>query len=183
MSRIGKKKNKLESGVELKQQGSEVLVKGPKGQLAVQLTNGFTVVVEEGFAFVKPPSAELTKGKDKALYGLYGSLIQNAITGVAKGFTKKLNLVGVGYKSQVQGNKLVMALGYSHPIEYIIPAELSVKCLDQTTIEITGISKQLVGQFCAEVISARPPEPYKGKGILYEGQKIRRKEGKSGGKK
>lgn len=182
MSRIGKRSTKLESGVEVKESDEKILVKGPKGEITIPVTNGFSIDIKDGFISIKPPEKELVKGKDKALYGLYGSLLRNALIGVTKGFTKKLILVGVGYRAQLQGNKLVMSLGYSHPVEYEVPVGLSLKCADQNTIEISGIRKDLVGQFSAEIRMARPPEPYKGKGILYDGEKVRRKEGKSGKK-
>lgn len=181
MSRKGKNLNKLESGVDVSQSGEVITVKGPKGEVKVNVKDGFSLNIEEGFASIKPP-VEDPKGDIKALYGLFGSLLSNAITGVTQGYTKKLLLVGVGYKAQVQGNKLIMALGYSHPVEFEFPQSLSVKCPDQTTVEISGIQKDLVGQFAAEVRKARPPEPYKGKGVMYDGEKIRRKEGKSGKK-
>ncbi|MDX1919686.1 MAG: 50S ribosomal protein L6 [Candidatus Caenarcaniphilales bacterium] len=182
MSRIGKKTTKLESGVEVKQSDETIIVKGPKGEISIPVTGGFKVEIADGSVAIQPPAKELTKGKDKALYGLYGSLLRNALIGVTKGFTKKLILVGVGYRAQLQGQKLVMSLGYSHPVEFEVPSGLSIKCPDQNTIEITGIRKDEVGQFSAVVRKSRPPEPYKGKGILYDGEKIRRKEGKSGKK-
>ncbi|MDJ0625659.1 MAG: 50S ribosomal protein L6 [Candidatus Caenarcaniphilales bacterium] len=181
MSRIGKKSNKLESGVEVNQADELIKVKGPKGEISIKLKEGFSLIVENGFASIKPPE-ENPHGDVKALYGLFGSLLGNAIEGVTNGFKKKLVLVGVGYKAQIKGKVLVMALGYSHPIEFEIPDDLQVTCPDQTTVEIVGIKKDEVGQFAAEVRMARPPEPYKGKGVMYDGEKIRRKEGKSGKK-
>lgn len=181
MSRIGKKAIKLQSGVEVKQQGEIVTIKGPKGEITLKVNESFTISTDNGFATVAP-NVEDSRGRLKALHGLYGSLLQNAVTGVTEGFSKKLTLVGVGYKAQVQGKKLVMALGFSHPIEFEVPDGLVVSCPDQTTVDIAGIRKDQVGQFAAEVRVIRPPEPYKGKGILYFGEKVKRKVGKAGKK-
>jgi large subunit ribosomal protein L6 len=182
MSRIGKRIFKLSKGVEVKQDDDIIKVKGPKGEITIKVVDGFKINLDGDNVSIQI-TQEDPRGKLNALHGLYGALLRNALIGVTEGYTKKLFLVGVGYKAQLQGKKLTMALGYSHPIEVAIPAELTVACPDQTTIEISGIRKDLIGQFAAEVISNRPPEPYKGKGILYENQKIRRKVGKAGGKK
>ncbi len=181
MSRIGKRAIKLGSGVDVKQDGETVKVKGPKGEIVLNMNENFAIEVNDGILTVSP-KGEDPRGKLKALHGLYGSLLNNAVIGVTTGFNKKLVLVGVGYKAQLQGKKLVMALGYSHPVEYEVPEGLTVTCPDQTTIEIAGVRKDQVGQFAAEVRTSRPPEPYKGKGILYAGEKVRRKVGKAGKK-
>lgn len=181
MSRIGKRNIKLDSGVEVKQEGDIVKVKGPKGEIIFKVHKEFQVNLTDGFVNIKPNSED-SRGKLKALHGLYGSLLQNAVTGVTKGFSKKLLLVGVGYKAQMQGKKLVLALGYSHPKEYEAPEGITLSCPDQTTIEISGIDKCLVGQAAANIREARPPEPYKGKGVRYEGEVIKLKAGKTGKK-
>lgn len=181
MSRIGKRNIKLDSGVEVKQEGDIVKVKGPKGEITFKVHTEFTISCADGFASIKP-NVEDPRGKLKALHGLYGSLLQNAVTGVTKGFSKKLLLVGVGYKAQMQGKKLVLALGYSHPVEYEAPEGTTLTCPDQTTIEISGIDKCAVGQAAAKVRGFRPPEPYKGKGVRYEGETIKLKAGKTGKK-
>jgi large subunit ribosomal protein L6 len=181
MSRVGKKNIKLDSTVEVRQENETIRVKGPNGEITFKIHPEFEINIQDGFVRVEP-NVEDPRGRLKALHGLYGSLLNNAIKGVTKGFRKKLLLIGVGYKAQMQGKKLVLALGYSHPVEYIIPDGLTVACLDQTTIEISGIRNDQVGQFAAEVREARPPEPYKGKGIRYEGEVIKLKAGKTGKK-
>jgi len=181
MSRIGKRTIKLKTGVQVVQEGNLVKVKGPKGEVSLAITPDFQIKLNGGDLNIEMISAD-PRGKLNALHGLYGSLLFNAVLGVTEGFKKTLNLIGVGYKAQVQGKKLVMALGYSHPVEFEIPDGITVACPDQTTIEINGIRKDQVGQFSAVVRSSRPPEPYKGKGILYSGEKIRRKVGKAGKK-
>ncbi|MDX1918050.1 MAG: 50S ribosomal protein L6 [Candidatus Caenarcaniphilales bacterium] len=181
MSRIGKRVITLPKGVEVKQEGDQITVKGPKGEQIVTVTSAFKIELKDCMLSLKLVVQD-PRNRLGALYGLYGALLNNAVKGVSVGFTQKLNLVGVGYKAQAQGKKLVMSLGYSHPVEFEVPADLSVACPDQNTIEISGIAKQRVGQFASEVRFARPPEPYKGKGVLREGEKIRRKAGKTGKK-
>jgi large subunit ribosomal protein L6 len=181
MSRIGKRAIKLKQGLEVKQEGEFVKVKGPMGEITLQVNESFEVKTTDGILTVSP-KGEDPRGRLKALHGLYGSLLSNAVKGVSEGFSKKLTLVGVGYKAQAQGKKLTMALGYSHPIEFEVPDGLTVTCPDQTTILIKGIRNDEVGQFAAEVREKRRPEPYKGKGVLYEGEKVRRKVGKAGKK-
>ncbi len=181
MSRIGKRNIKLDAGVEVKQEGETIKVKGPKGEITFKVHPEFEVIPSDGFINIRP-NKEDKRGKLKALHGLYGSLLQNAVTGVTKGFSKKLLLVGVGYKAQMQGTKLVLALGYSHPVEFEAPEGITLVCADQTTIEISGIRKDVVGQVAAQIREARRPEPYKGKGVRYEGEVIKLKAGKTGKK-
>lgn len=181
MSRIGKRTIKLKAGVQVTQDADLIKVKGPKGEIVIQVTEDFKIKLDGTNLNIELVSSD-PRGKLNALHGLYGSLLNNAAVGVSDGFTKKLTLIGVGYKAQVQGKKLIMALGYSHPVEFEVPEGIAVNCPDQTTIEIAGSKKDEVGQFAAVVRSSRPPEPYKGKGVLYDGEKIRRKVGKAGKK-
>lgn len=182
MSRIGKKLIKLDKNSSVELIDNLVTVKGAKGQIDFKINENFSILIESGFASIIIKETTNTKEKLTALHGLYGSLLKNALIGVNDGFKKKLLLVGVGYKAQVQANKLILAVGYSHPVEYVIPEGLTVTCPDVTTIDVIGTKKDQVGQFSAEIRSSRPPEPYKGKGIMYEGEKIRRKVGKAGKK-
>ncbi len=182
MSRIGKKQYALSAKVSAELKEGQVIVIGPKGTLEFPLDPAFGLRFEDSLVGIEITAVNSKRKDIKALFGLYGALLGNAVKGVSDGFSKKLNLVGVGYKAQIQGDKLILAIGYSHPVEFIIPSFLKVECPDQTTIVIHGMSKYEVGQFAANVRVVRPPEPYKGKGILYEGEKVRRKAGKSGKK-
>lgn len=186
MSRIGKQLIKLEKGVEVKQEGKLLVVKGPKGTLQFEISEAFGLNLDASTGTVQIVPKEVDpKGKTKALYGLYAALLKNAVCGVSVGFSKTLGLVGVGYRAQLQGKKLVLSLGYSHPVEYETPEGISLQVPDQTTIIIQGIDKQLVGEAAAKIRSFREPEPYKGKGIKYLApveEKIRRKVGKAGSK-
>ena len=166
----------LASGVEVKVAGDTVRVKGPKGELTTLLVPNVRIEVAEGQARVH------REGDDKptrALHGLMRSLLNNMVTGVTIGFTRDLEIVGVGYRAAVQGGNLVLSVGYSHPVEMAIPQGLEVRMDGQTKIAISGVDKQRVGQFAAEVRKVRPPEPYKGKGIRYAGEQVRRKVGKA----
>lgn len=158
---------------------NEVLVKGAKSSLNISMKPAVTATLDG-------KKVVLTRADDskesKALHGLYRSLIQNAVIGVTKGFTRGLELHGVGYRANVAGKKLELSLGYSHPVIFDIPEGIEIKVDKQTTISITGASKELVGQVAAKVRSFRPPEPYLGKGVRYVGEHIRRKAGKSAGK-
>jgi len=177
MSRVGKKPVSLPKGVEAKVGAGTFSAKGPKGRLEVALVEGIGVQVGDDGVVVE------RRNEDKhtrALHGTIRSLVQNAVTGVADGFVKKLEIQGVGYRAQLQGRKLVLNVGYCHPIEVQAPEGVDFKCPDQTHIEVSGIDKQLVGQVAAQVRAARRPEPYKGKGIRYEGEQVRRKAGKAG---
>lgn len=176
MSRLAKTPIPLPKGVEVKSSKGEVEVKGPKGTIKRSLPEGISVKVEEGQITV---NYDEESGLKKPMYGLYWSLINNAIIGVSSGFEKKLSLIGVGYRAAVKGNVLDLQLGFSHPSQIDIPSEIQVAVEKSTLITITGIDKQLVGQFAADVRAMRPPEPYKGKGVRYVDEYVRKKAGKS----
>lgn len=180
MSRIGKLPVLIPAGVEATIDGKTVTVKGPKGQLSREFHQEINIVKEENEISVTRPSDQKFH---RSLHGLTRALIQNMVDGVSKGFVKNLELVGVGYRASKQGDKLVLTVGYSHPVELNPGKELEVEVPAPTKISIKGIDKELVGAFAAKVRAVREPEPYKGKGIKYEGEKIRRKVGKAGGKK
>ena len=178
MSRIGKLPVAFGSGVEVKKSDELLTVKGPKGELELSVHPAMTVVVDDGELRVERPSDQ----KDhRALHGLTRSLIQNMVTGVTEGFTKTLEIVGVGYRADAKGSGITLNLGFSHPIDYQPVAGVSLECPNQTTIVVSGIDKQKVGQTAAEIRAFRPPEPYKGKGIRYQGEHVRRKAGKTAG--
>ena len=179
MSRVGKKVIAVPAGVTVTIEGSAVTVKGGKGELSWTLPEGITAAVEGATLTV---SRADESRKLRALHGTNRSLLANMVEGVSKGFTKNLEIVGVGFKAAVKGSALDLVLGKSHPILHPIPAGLTVTVADNTKVKVEGIDKQLVGQFAAEVRGYYPPEPYKGKGIHYVGEYIRRKEGKSVGK-
>jgi large subunit ribosomal protein L6 len=181
MSRIGKLPVALPAGVEVKVSDSNlVTVKGPKGELQEQISKLIKVEVNDGVLSVTRDSD--TK-ESRSAHGLSRTLINNMVTGVTTGFEKKLQLVGVGYKAEKRGTKLVMSLGYSHPVEMEDPEGIQTEVTTPTEIIIRGISKAVVGNYAANVRKWRQPEPYKGKGIRYAGEVIRRKEGKTGAKK
>ncbi|UIP08075.1 50S ribosomal protein L6 [Erythrobacter sp. SDW2] len=175
MSRIGKKPVAIPSGVEAKIEGDTLTVKGPKGTLSMGLTDLIEYKLEDGEISVKP--ANDTRAA-RNHWGMQRTLVSNLVEGVTDGFTKILDIKGVGYRANAQGKNLKLQLGYSHDVDLAVPEGLEVKTPDQTTIEISGIDKQAVGQFAAEVRRWRKPEPYKGKGIAYRGEYIFRKEGK-----
>ena len=180
MSRIGRMPIEVPQGVEVKLgAGNEITVKGPKATLSRVLHPEMQVAVENGQVTVTRPSENKTH---KSLHGLTRTLINNMIIGVTEGYTKTLEINGVGYRAQKQGNKLVMNLGYSHNVEMEEPEGVKVEVPNPNQIIITGSDKQVVGQFAAVVREKRPPEPYKGKGIKYSDEVIRRKEGKTGKK-
>ena len=176
MSRLGKKPIPIPSGVECKVTGNKVEVKGPKGTLTFEWPEGITVTIADNEIVM---GYEERPGLPAPMYGLYRSLLQNTIIGVSEGFLKKLTLIGVGYRAAVKGNVLDLQLGYSTPREMAIPEGIEVKVEKSTRISITGIDKQQVGQFAANVRSLRPPEPYKGKGVRYEDEYVRKKAGKA----
>ena len=176
MSRIGKIPVPVPSGVTVKQDGRKVLVEGPKGKLAFNLPDGITVTVAKEAVTAQRANDEAAT---KALHGLCRALIANMVQGVTSGFQKDLEVVGVGYKAQVQGKQLTLIVGYSHPVVVPIPEGLTVETPKPTQIAIKGADKQMVGQFAATVRRVAPPEPYKGKGIKYAGEVIRRKAGKA----
>jgi large subunit ribosomal protein L6 len=175
MSRIGKKPVALPSGVTASMEDGIISMKGPKGTLTLAMREEITYSLEDGAVSVKPANA--TKAA-RAFWGMQRTLVQNLVTGVTDGFTKTLEITGVGYRANAQGPKLKLQLGYSHDVDIDVPSDLDVKTPDQTTIHITGIDKQKVGQLAAEIRRWRKPEPYKGKGIKYRGEYIFRKEGK-----
>jgi large subunit ribosomal protein L6 len=184
MSRIGKKNIEIPKGVTVTV-GSDntVTVKGPKGELKQAIDRDITVVVTDSFVEFKRPTDQI---RHRALHGLYRALVNNLVNGVTIGFKKELELVGVGYKASSQGNLLDLALGYSHNIIFEIPSELKVSTTqekgDNPRIFLEGIDRQLLGQVAAKIRGLRKPEPYKGKGVKYKGEYIRRKAGKSAGK-
>ena len=175
MSRIGERKLVIPDGVTVSVNGNVVNVKGPKGELNLEFSKLVSVVVEDGVVLTK----QIKPSKDaNVMQGTTNSLISNMITGVSKGYDKGLEAVGVGYRFQVSGNKITINAGYSHPVVMEAPKELSVTSESNTEITIHGIDKQKVSEFAANVRKVREPEPYKGKGIRYKGEQVRRKEGK-----
>lgn len=181
MSRIGNKLITVPAGVTIEvAPGNEVTVKGPKGTLTRKFSDILSIEVEGNEVTVKRPNDEK---HTKQLHGTTRALLHNMVVGVSEGFQKDLELVGIGFRTAVKGNKLTMNVGFSHPVEKEIFDGLEVSCPSATTITVKGIDKQLVGEFAAEVRAVRKPEPYKGKGIRYKGEHIRRKEGKTAGKK
>ena len=175
MSRIGKKAVTVPSGVTANIDGGVLSVKGPKGTLTMPLADNISYEVNDGGISVQP--ANDTK-RARAFWGMQRTLVQNLVTGVTEGFTKKLLITGVGYRANALGRKLKLQLGYSHDVDMDVPEGIEIKTPDQTTVEISGIDKQKVGQMAAEIRRWRKPEPYKGKGIKYDGEFIFRKEGK-----
>jgi large subunit ribosomal protein L6 len=179
MSRIGKHPIVIPAGVTVTIDGNTVNVKGPRGDLTRTLHPEMKVGMENGQVTVSRPSDE---SNHKALHGLSRTLVANMVEGVTKGFSKQLDIVGVGYKAEVRPYGLQLALGFSHAIEYKAPKGIKLSAPVPTQIVVEGANKEIVGQVAAELRSLRPPEPYKGKGIKYQGEQIRRKAGKAGGK-
>ena len=177
MSRIGRKPVVVPAGVEIAVNGNIVTVKGPKGQLEQEISKNLTVEVKEGEVVVTRPS---DSREDRSQHGLARTLINNMIIGVTTGFEKKMELIGVGYKAEKKGNTLVMNLGYSHPVEMVDPEGITTEVPKATEIIVRGADKALVGNYAANIRAWRKPEPYKGKGIKYVDEVIRRKEGKTG---
>ena len=177
MSRIGNKVITLPADVEVSQEGTVVTVKGPKGTLSREIAPQITMTVEGSEVTFTRASDD---NKTKALHGTTRANVANMVEGVSTGFTKTLKLVGVGYCAAKSGSKLTLSVGYSHPVDFEDREDLTVEVPDALTIKISGISKQKVGDFAAEIRAVRAPEPYKGKGIRYEGEVVRRKEGKTG---
>jgi len=175
MSRIGKKPVSIPAGVTASVDGDEISVKGPKGTLTMPKAELISYELIEGGISVQPANA--TKAA-RAFWGMQRTLVQNLVTGVTQGFSKKLLITGVGYRANLQGKVLRLQLGYSHDVNFEIPDGITIATPDQTTVEISGIDKQKVGQVAAEIRRWRKPEPYKGKGIKYAGEFIFRKEGK-----
>jgi large subunit ribosomal protein L6 len=179
MSRIGKRPIAIPAGVEVTLDGNDVRVKGPRGELSRRLHRDMIVRRENGEIVVERPSDQ---PEHRSLHGLSRTLVANMVEGVATGFTKVLEIVGVGYRAETKPFGLTLALGYSHPIDYRAPEGITLRAVNPTTVEVSGTDKEVVGQVAAEIRSLRPPEPYKGKGVKYQGEVIRRKAGKAGGK-
>lgn len=176
MSRIGKQPIPVPSGVEVTIDGNDVTVKGPKGTLSQSFADTIDIALEDGVIYVRRPNDER---RSRSLHGLTRTLVANMVTGVSEGFEKKLEIVGVGYRAQLKGNDLDLALGLSHPM--VVPATegITFEVPAPNRISVKGIDKQRVGQVAAEIRKIRPPEPYKGKGIRYAGEHVRRKVGKA----
>ncbi|MEG0841691.1 MAG: 50S ribosomal protein L6 [Erysipelotrichaceae bacterium] len=181
MSRIGNKTITIPAGVEIKvAAGNEVTVKGPKGTLTRQFTPILDIKIEGDTLSVARPD---DKKATKQLHGTTRALINNMVEGVSNGFTKTLELVGIGFRANAAGKKLTLSVGYSHPVVFEIEEGVQVECPSATVINVSGIDKQRVGEWAANIRAVRKPEPYKGKGIRYQGEYVRRKEGKTAGKK
>ncbi|MDG0794706.1 50S ribosomal protein L6 [Cohnella ginsengisoli] len=180
MSRIGRKPIQVPNGVNVNLDNNVITVKGPKGTLSRELHKDMKLVVEEGVINVERPS---DNKEHRALHGTTRSVVANMVSGVTEGFAKNLELVGVGYRASKQGEKLVLNVGYSHPVEFLAAGGIEFDVPAQNRITVRGIDKEAVGAIAAKIREVRPPEPYKGKGIKYEGERIIRKEGKAGKKK
>jgi large subunit ribosomal protein L6 len=178
MSRIGKMPVEVPKGVNVTLEGRTFSAKGPKGSLSLEIHPEIEVKVDGTTVEVHRPSDQ---PRHKALHGLVRSLLANMVTGVSEGFSKTLEIVGVGYRAETTGRGLKIQVGYSHPIDYPAPDGVTLECPNLTTIVVSGTDKQKVGQAAAEIRSFRPPEPYKGKGIRYQGEQVRRKAGKTAG--
>jgi large subunit ribosomal protein L6 len=178
MSRIGKMPVEVPKGVEVSLKDRTFSVKGPKGNLSMEIHPEIDVKIDGGKVQVLRPSDQ---PRHKALHGLVRSLLANMVTGVSQGFSKTLEIVGVGYRADTAGRGIKLQVGHSHPIEYPAPEGVTLECPNQTTIVVSGPDKQKVGQAAAEIRAFRPPEPYKGKGIRYQGEHVRRKAGKTAG--
>ena len=179
MSRIGNRVLTIPEGVTVTVEGSKVTCKGPKGELTNEFNKNMVIEVNGNELTVKRPND--TK-EMKTFHGTTNSLIENMITGVSQGFTRNLEINGVGYRVAVNGNSIELNVGYSHPVKLEIPAGISVKATSATEIEVSGADKQVVGEFAANIRKVRQPEPYKGKGIRYKGEHVRHKEGKKASK-
>lgn len=176
MSRIGKQPIEIPSGVTITEKDGVVTIKGPKGQTDVAVDSAIDVSIEGSEVNVTRPN---DLARNRSMHGLTRSLIANAVEGVSNGFAKRLEIVGVGFRAQMLGKNLQLNLGFSHPVVFLLPDEITVNVPEPTKIEVTGHDKQLVGQVAAKIRKLRPPEPYKGKGVKYEGEQIRRKAGKT----
>lgn len=176
MSRLGKTSIIIPKGVDVAVTGHAITVKGPKGTLHHHLVDGLAAIVENNELTV---SYDSSKGLDKKFHGLHRAIVKNMIEGVSKGFEIKLNLIGVGYRASVQGTKVDLQLGYSHPVQLPIPKGVNVAIDKNVSITLSGADRQVVGQFAATIRSKKPPEPYKGKGIRYENEVVRKKAGKA----
>ena len=179
MSRVGRMPIEIPAGVTVDLQGQHITVKGPKGELSRDIHEDIKVAVEGNEILVTRPS---DNKNHRALHGLTRALVANMVTGVHDGFSKKREINGVGYRAAKQGNKLVLTLGFSHPVEMEAPAGITIDVPNQTEIVVSGADKEVVGAVAADIRKWRKPEPYKGKGIRYEGEVVRRKAGKAGAK-
>ena len=179
MSRIGRKPVTVPKGVTLQLDGNSVAVKGPRGELRRSLHPDMQIALDKDQFTVARPSEEK---RHKALHGLTRTLVQNMVDGVSKGFSKTLEIQGVGYKAEAKPYGVNLIVGYSHPVKYEAPKGIKISVDNNTVVKIDGADKELVGQVAAELRSVRPPEPYKGKGIRYQGEHVRRKAGKTGAK-
>jgi large subunit ribosomal protein L6 len=179
MSRIGRKPVTVPKGVTVELQGHDVAVKGPRGELRRRLHPDMQIALDKDQFTVARPTEEK---RHKALHGLTRTLVQNMVEGVSKGFTKTLEIQGVGYKAEPKPYGVNLIVGYSHPVKYEAPKGIKITVDNNTVVKIEGADKELVGQVAAELRSVRPPEPYKGKGIRYQGEQVRRKAGKTGAK-
>ena len=176
MSRVGKKPIPIASGVKVQKAAQQVSVKGPKGELSARVHDAIGFEIKDNQIFITRSS----EAKEiRSLHGLWRALMANMVKGVTEGYQQKLELVGVGYKAELKGKKLQLSLGFSHPILFSPPDSIKIETPQPTSVVISGIDKQLVGQVAAKIRSFRPPEPYKGKGVKYEGEYIRRKAGKA----
>jgi large subunit ribosomal protein L6 len=178
MSRIGKIPVEIPAGVKISQEHSIIKVEGPKGKLSMEVPKGIDVILGDGKAEVRRPS---DGRKDRSYHGLVRTLVANMVKGVSSGFEKSLEISGVGFRAELAGKTLKLVIGFSAPVEYAIPDGIQIKVEKQVNIAVSGIDKQLVGRVAAEIRSLKKPEPYKGKGIKYAGEQIRRKVGKSVG--
>ncbi|EJZ8642225.1 50S ribosomal protein L6 [Enterococcus faecalis] len=177
MSRIGNKVVVLPAGVEIKQDGNNITVKGPKGELTREFSSDIKMNIEGNeVTFTRPNDSK----EMKTIHGTTRANFNNMVVGVSEGFQKALELIGVGYRAQVQGNKLTLNVGYSHPVEMTAPEGVTFEVPANTRVIVKGINKEVVGELAANIRGVRPPEPYKGKGIRYVGEFVRRKEGKTG---
>lgn len=186
MSKIGNSPIKLLKGVDIQIDskknifgGFSVIITGPKGSLTIPLQKGLTIDIQQDEVHVK---RENDSKNQRAFHGLYRSLINNAIFGVVNGYEKLLEIQGIGYRVELSGNKLTLKVGYSHPIEFIAPDGIVFECKDNVSIKVSGIDKALVGKVAADIRAVRKPEPYKGKGIRYSGEEVKKKSGKTAGK-
>ena len=177
MSRVGRQVISIPDGVQISLSEDEIGVKGPKGELSGPLPNGIKASIDDGLLSF---SRESETKEVRSLHGLTRALANNMVVGVTEGFAKGLEIEGVGYRAEVKGKTLVLTLGFSHLVEMPIPEGLSVKVENTTSVKVEGINKEVVGQYAADIRRLRPPEPYKGKGIRYTGEHIRRKVGKTG---
>ena len=178
MSRIGKKPIEIPDGVKIRRDGSLVIVEGPRGTLSRGIPEGVEVILEGNVILVNTRSDDR---RGRSLHGLVRTLVANMVTGVSKGFEKSLEIVGVGYRGEVKGDMLVLLIGYSDPVKYKIPEGITVKVDKQINVVVSGMDKELVGRVASEIRDLKKPEPYKGKGIRYAGEYVRKKVGKSAG--